>query len=87
MIALPALDLWSVLLLFGALQGMFFAVTLMFHAKGNKTSNRLLSFLLFIFSLHLAEYVMLASGFYQRAPHCIGATLPVVFLIGPIYYL
>ncbi len=80
------LNFWSILLLFGALQGLFFAFTLLHH-KGNKTSNRLLSFLLFIFSLHLAEYVMVASGAYQQAPHFIGATLPVVFLIGPIYYL
>lgn len=81
------LNLWSILLLFGALQGLFFALTLLLHQKGNKTSNRLLAFLLFIFSLHLVEYVMVASGVYQQAPHFIGATLPVVFLIGPIYYL
>jgi AraC-like DNA-binding protein len=89
MSTLPNLNLnfWSILLLFGALQGFFFAITLAFHPKGNKTSNRLLSFLLFIFSLHLAEYVMVASGLYQQTPHFIGSTLPVVFLIGPIYYL
>lgn len=80
-------DFWAILLLFGALQGLFFAFTLFLHPKGNKTSNRLLSFLLFIFSLHLAEYVMIASGLYQQTPHFIGTTLPVVFLIGPIYYL
>lgn len=87
MIAFPAFDLWSIFLLFGALQGVFFAVTLLLHQKGNKASNRLLSFLLSIFSLHLVEYVMVSAGFYQQAPHFIGATLPVVFLIGPIYYL
>ena len=81
------LDFWSILLLFGALQGLFFALTLLLHQKGNKISNRLLSFLLFIFSLHLTEYMMIASGLYQQAPHFIGTTLPVVFLIGPIYYL
>lgn len=81
------LNLWSILLLFGALQGIFFAVTLLLHQKGNKASNRLLAFLLFTFSLHLAEYVMVASGLYQQAPHLIGVTLPVVFLIGPLYYL
>ena len=81
------LNLWSILLLFGVLQGIFFAATLLFYQKGNKISNRLLAFLLFIFSLHLAEYVMVASGLYRQAPHFIGATLPVVFLIGPIYYL
>jgi len=78
------LDLWSILLLFGALQGLFFAVTLLLHQKGNKTSNRLLAFLLFIFSLHLAEYVMVASGLYQQAPHFIPAILCYVALL-PFY--
>ena len=82
-----AFDFWAILLLFGALQGLFFAFTLFLHPKGNKTSNLLLSFLLFIFSLQLAEYVMIASELYQQTPHFIGTTLPVVFLIGPIYYL
>ncbi len=81
------LDFWSTLLLFGALQGFFFALTLLLHKQGDKTSNRLLAVLLFVFSLHLSEYVAVASGFYQQAPHLIGATLPVVFLIGPLYYL
>jgi len=31
--------------------------------------------------------VLIASGLYRQAPHFIGTTLPVVFLIGPIYYL
>jgi AraC-like DNA-binding protein len=57
------------------------------HKKGNKTSNRLLAFLLFVFSLHLAEYVFIASELYRRLPQVIGATLPAIFLIGPLYYL
>ena len=81
------LDFWSIIFLFSALQGFFLAMTLFFHQKGRKSSNRLLAFLLFIFSLHLTEYVMIISGFYQTTPYLIGITLPVVFLLGPIYYL
>ena len=81
------LDFWAILLLFGALQGFFFAGALFLHRKGKRVSTRLLTFLLVIFSLHLIEYVIIASGFYQSIPHVIGLTLPVVFLIGPIYYL
>ena len=85
----PALtfDFWAILLLFGALQGGFFAITLWLHAKGNRASNRVLSVLLLLLSLHLAEYLAVATGAYQQTPHLIGATLPFIFLIGPLYYL
>lgn len=81
------INFWTIILLFGALQGFFFAITIFLHPRGNKTSNRLLSFLLFIFSLHLSEYVFIASALYHEFPHVIATTLPLVFLIGPVYYL
>lgn len=82
-----AVDFWSLILLFGALQGYFFAAILFFYKKGKNTSNKLLAFLLFIFSLHLTEYVVIATEFYRQIPHAIAATVPVIFLIGPVYYL
>lgn len=81
------LDLWSMLLLFGALQGLFFAFTLLRMERGNRAANRLLACLLFALSLQLGEYVLVASGYYRHAPHWLGVTLPCVFLIGPLYFL
>ena len=81
------LNFWPTLLLFGALQGLFFAGTLLFHGKRRHTSNRLLAFLLFLVSLHLGEYLAIATGFFHEAPALIGTTLPIIFLIGPLYYL
>lgn len=77
---------WALLLLFGALQGGFLALSLLLHPRGKKVSNRLLAILLLIFSLHLTEYVLLASGLYTRMPWAIGLSLPAIFLIGPLYY-
>ena len=85
--AFLTIDYWSLLLLFGALQGWFFALVLFFYRSGRSDSNKILAFLLTIFSLHLTEYVAISAGAYQQMPHVIAATLPVVFLTGPLYYL
>lgn len=81
------LNFWSLLLLFGALQGFFFALTLVLSERGDKSANRLLSFLLVAISLHLSEYTIIATGLYRQIPYVLGTTLPFVFLIGPVYYL
>ncbi len=79
-------DFWSVVLIFGALQGYFLTLTLFLHKKGEKISNRLLAFLLLIFSLLLSEYVLIFTGLFQQAPGLLGVTAPLIFLVGPIYY-
>ena len=79
--------IWPAFLFFGVLQGLLITVGLLVHKNGRKFSNRLLAFLLFIFSLHLSEYLNIASGFYQQTPHLIGISVPFIFLIGPVFYL
>ncbi len=81
------IEIWPTFLLFGVLQGLLIALGLLVHKNGRKLSNRLLAFLLIILSFHLSEYLNIATGFYQQAPHLIGISVPFIFLIGPIFHL
>ena len=86
---LPAISIgiWPSLLLFGVLQGILIAAGLLMQKNRRKLPNSLLALLLFVFSLHLSEYVNISTGYYQRFPNLIGISVPLIFLVGPVYYL
>lgn len=79
-------DFWSLLLLSGAILGVFLSLTLLIHKRGNRKSNIILSSVVFIMSIFLAEYVFFRTGLAAKYRYFISASIPLAFMIGPLFY-
>ena len=80
------LDWLHIVVLLGAVQGVFLAGALATKRR-NRTANRLLAALMLAFSILLASTVYQAAGFVPRFPHFFGVAYPLPFLYGPLFYL
>ena len=80
------LDGFHLIILLGAIQGMFLAVALA-SKRRNRTANRLLAAVMLAFSIGMASSVYHAAGLEQRYPHFFGWSYPLPFLYGPLIYL
>jgi AraC-like DNA-binding protein len=80
------LDWLHVIVLLGAVQGLFLTAAL-FTKRRNRTANRLLAALMLAFSVFLAHAIYLAAGLVPRAPHFFGVAYPLPFLFGPLVFL
>jgi AraC-like DNA-binding protein len=77
-------DAWSVLLLFGLLQGFFLSIVLMTGVSKKKSKYFLIS-LIAILLLNLLNYLAINSNLYAKIPHFTYLSLPFLFLIGPLF--
>lgn len=75
-----------VVVLFGALQGVFLAVALCTKRTESLAPNRLLAALLLCCAALLVEYALVDAGAYRSAPHLLLLSVPAVFALGPLYY-
>ncbi len=82
-----SITLWNLILLFGSLQGVWLAIILFVHKKGNKRANNILAILIIAVSFKIISYLITELGIYKYVPHVIGLAIPMLFLIGPLYYL
>ncbi|PJJ60246.1 helix-turn-helix domain-containing protein [Hymenobacter chitinivorans] len=83
----PFLDIWSVLILLGAGQGLFLSWTFFFSPHGLRLRNRLLGLLLFCLTLLVIEILLCYSGYIKFAPFFVGLTEPLTFVAPPLLYL
>ena len=83
----PFLNLWSVLILLGAAQGLFLSWTFFFSPQGRPLSNRLLGLLTLSLALLVVEILLCYSGYIQVAPFFVGLTEPLNFVVSPLLYL
>ena len=79
-------NIWAIIILFGAAQGLFLSVYL-FSKRENRAANKWLAFLLTVISLHLIEYAADITGITLQYPIFIAITYPLLFCMGPFYYL
>ena len=79
-------NIWAIIILFGAAQGLFLSVYL-FAKSENRDANKWLAFLLSIISLHLIEYAADITGITLQYPIFIAITYPLLFCMGPLYYI
>jgi AraC-like DNA-binding protein len=84
---LPFLNLWSVLILLGAAQGLLLSWTFFFSPQGVRLSNRLLGLLVLSLALLVMEILLCYSGYIQVAPFFVGLTEPLNFVVSPLLYL
>src|ERR1700741_4704567 len=79
-------NIWAIIILFGAAQGLFLSVYL-FAKSENRDANKWLAFLLSVISLHLIEYAANITGITLQYPIFIAITYPLLFCMGPLYYI
>ena len=79
-------NIWAIIILFGAAQGLFLAVYL-FTKPQNRDANKWLALLLTVISLHLIEYAADIAGVTLQYPIFIAITYPLLFCMGPFYYI
>jgi AraC-like DNA-binding protein len=82
----PSLNTWTVLLLFAAAQGLFLALVLCTQRRGNRRANRVLAWLILLFSLRLVETVGYWTKYLLEFPHFWLTTAPFFFLFGTLLY-
>jgi AraC-like DNA-binding protein len=80
------LDWLHIVVLLGALQGVFLTAALATKRR-NRTANRLLAAAMLAFSLSLATTAYHAAGLEKAYPHFFGIGYPLTFLFGPLVYL
>lgn len=80
------LDWLHVVVLLGAVQGVFLAGAL-FAQRRNRTANRLLAAAMLSFSVYLATVVYHAAQLERVFPHFFGLGYPTLFFFGPVIYL
>ncbi len=80
------MDLITIIILIGIGQGFFVSVLLLTLNRGNKTANRLLGILMFLFSLSISGFVFIRSDSYKDFPFFIRLPSTVIFLFGPLFY-
>ena len=79
-------NIWAIIILFGAAQGLFLSVYL-FTKPQNRDANKWLALLLTVISLHLIEYAADIAGITLQYPIFIAITYPLLFCMGPFYYI
>ncbi len=80
-------NFWSVLLLYGVCQGIVLAGVLLSRRETRTLANVFLAALVVVVSLNLLSYVVVATDLYRAWPHLIVLFQPLLFMIGPLYFL
>lgn len=83
----PSFDSWTIVFLIASVQGFFTAFALWRWGRGQVQANRLLAFLLFLFSLTLVEYVLYWTRYIYDYPHIANISVQLPFLFGPILWV
>ncbi len=83
----PVITLFSVLLVAGAVQGLFLILILLTLQQGDHVANRYLALLIFNFSLELLDEFCLQSGYYVYFPRISVLNWAFEFLYGPLIFL
>ena len=80
-------SIWSVLIIIGAIQALFLAVSLFFNRQNGTAANRILALLLLVIALNLAEYAVAVTGLNLQFPHLTAVSYPFLYTMGPLYWL
>lgn len=83
----PVLDIFTLVIFLGVIQGVFLAVFFLGRGSENPVANRMLGFLLLTLSAVIFEVLMQYSNYITRAIHLVNFAEPLNFAIGPLAYL
>ncbi len=81
------LSIWSLILLIGCIQSILLSIGALLHKRGHVVSHRILSFLLFIFSIILFDHSLRLSELYKAFPYGLYISDALWYLIAPLIWL
>ncbi|WP_119081037.1 helix-turn-helix transcriptional regulator [Chitinophaga alhagiae] len=81
------LDIFSLVVLLGALQALFFGIFLLFAPSNNRQQNRMLAFFILILSYNGFETLNWSSGLYRYLFVFDMFPFVLIFGLGPSFYL
>ena len=79
-------DVFTIILFFGAAQGVFLA-TLLLGKHGNKKANRILAILVVFYSVFIINSILFKNQMLFRHPQIVIALDGLPFLFGPLHFL
>lgn len=79
-------DLWSILILLGAVQGLFLAINCFIIARKGQLANALLGWLLISVCLTVVEVLLCYSNAIAHVPYLTGVSEPFNFIFPPLLY-
>ncbi len=79
------LQIYELIYLFASFQGILLASLILF--KRYSRENVFLFLLVLLFSFYLLENVIWSSGYIREIPHLFFTTLPLIYLIGPLFFM
>lgn len=71
----------------GAFNGFLLTLIFATYRKGNREANRFFLLIVFVLALRLTDLSLFISGELWRVPFLAGFTYPLLFLIGPAFFL
>lgn len=77
---------FSILFLISGFQGSFLALVLIVKNLRKLNANLFLALLLIIVSLYQFKELIIIEGYFASFPHLMAALVPLLYLIGPLYY-
>ena len=80
-------DFISILIFTGFIQGIFVGTIYFIKDGTNKKANKYLGWLLIVSSITILHFLFFRAGVYKAFPHTHKIFYPLLFLIGPIFYL
>ncbi|NOG47369.1 MAG: helix-turn-helix transcriptional regulator [Calditrichaeota bacterium] len=83
----PQLDLFSVFIFLGAMQGLYLTFFFVFRKEGNHLSNILFGCILLVLALITLDIFSGYTNYIIYFMHLNNSTEPFTFLIGPLFYL
>jgi AraC-like DNA-binding protein len=81
------MDIIFIILLCGVIQGLFLSTVYLFRKHGNRTANKILSVLLFLFSLSIALHALGHKGYIVFLPDHEAIITVLMYLFNPLVYL
>jgi len=76
----------DLIILIGAVQGIFLSIVLWNLKSGNRISHRWLAFFLFLFALSMTGFVLWDSKMILQAHHLSMIVAPAEILLGPVFF-
>ena len=80
----PSVDLFSVLFLLGAAQGLFLVLALLTVKRGALKANRVLALFTLVFAITLVDIFLEYTRYYTWSPWLLGVIWPTNFFYGPL---
>ncbi len=80
-------DIISIITTLGVAQGIFLSLVILGIKSGNRKANKILSLMMFFFSIGISWDIVEGTNLYYYIPHALILSLPFAWTLGPLIVL